>query len=189
MYLTSKKKIIIALSILAAILIAFIGGNALAKYQTQVSGQGVADIAKWIFKVNGNSESMETISLSKTYNATDLVNGKIAPGSKGSFDIVVDAGDSEVGIDYAVTFLNETNKPTNLKFKYQNYESSTLQGLEEFLMGTINANDTVRSQTLTIEWEWDYNKNDTVDTNEGMADLNYTFDVVVTGAQVLPMPR
>ena len=189
MYLTKRKKSIIVLSIFAAILLAFIGGNALAKYQTQVSGQGVADIAKWVFKVNGDSSSMQTISLNKTYNATDLVNGKIAPGSKGSFDIVVNAEDSEVGVDYAVSFSNETNKPTNLKFKYLNHEASSLQELEQYFLGTINANDQVKTRTLTVEWEWDYSINDDVDTAEGIANLDYSFDVTVIGAQVLPMPR
>ena len=184
--MTKKKKIIIGLCILAAILLAFIGGNVLAKYQTQVTGTGSADIAKWVFAVNGNTSTMETISLSNTYKDADLTNGKIAPGTKGSFDIIVDATGSDVGVDYSVSFSDETNKPANLKFKYAGREASTLQELSPYIIGTIDANATSKTQTKKIEWEWSYTGDDEADTATGIADLDYTFNVTVTGAQVLP---
>lgn len=187
--MTKNKKIIIGLCVLAAIIFAFIGGNVLAKYRTEVTGQGKAEIAQWAFNVNGNSSAMDTISLSKTYNASDLVNGKIAPGTKGAFNILVDATGSEVGVDYAVTFSDETNKPSNLKFKYCGHEASSLEELQQYTLGTIFANDEVKTHTLTIEWEWPYSGDDNLDTANGMANLDYTFNVCVVGAQYLPQPQ
>ena len=194
MRLTKNKKIILAVCILAAIILAFIGGTVFAKYQSNLTGTGVADIAKWDFSVNGNGTTVQTISLAESYDESTLVNGKIAPGTSGSFDIIIDAGGSDVGVDYSVSFLNETNKPTNLKFKYGNVESNTLQGLTSALTGTIDADAQTKEELLTVEWFWDYETgtgnqiaaNDVIDTNEGIADLNYTFDVAVTGTQVTP---
>ena len=83
-----------------------------------VKGKGVIEVAKWAFLVNGETASITNINLGKTYTAETLAQNTIAPGTRGSFDIVIDASGSEVGIDYDVKFLNQTNKPANLKFKY-----------------------------------------------------------------------
>ena len=192
--MTKKKKIIMVLCILAAILLAFIGGSVFAKYQSQVKGEGVADVAKWAFNVNGNSSTIQTIAINKNYDPKTLTNGKIAPGTQGSFNIVVDATGSEVGVDYVVNFLNEKNKPTNLKFKYENEEYTSLESLANKLTGTIDANSETKVKTFVVEWFWDYETgdanqipgNDIIDTNDGIKDLNFTVDVVVTGTQVTP---
>ena len=58
---------------------------------SKVTGNGTAEIASWKFKVNENEEKMQTISLSSTINNFTLANGKIAPGTSGSFQIKLDA--------------------------------------------------------------------------------------------------
>ena len=50
----------------------------------------------------------------------------IAPGTNGSLDIILDTTGADVAIDYAVTFDNLVNKPTNMKFTYGNKTSDTL---------------------------------------------------------------
>lgn len=192
--MTKKKKIIIGLCALAVILLTVIGGVVLAKYQTQVTGDGIANVAHWAFEANGFGSTMQTIALNENYNPDTLINGKIAPGTQGSFDIVLDATGSEVGVDYNVAFLNEQNKPSNLKFRYNGETYSTLDGLTNVLAGRIDANDSNKLRILTIEWIWDYetgdsnqiSSNDITDTIEGMNAFDYTFDVVVTGTQSAP---
>ena len=49
--MSKKKKVIIVSSILIIMLLAFIGGQAYAKYISQVRGNGIAEIATWSFKV------------------------------------------------------------------------------------------------------------------------------------------
>lgn len=101
---------------------------------------------------------------------------------------------AEVGVNYAVDFEDETNKPQNLKFKSGNKAGSSIEDVESALTGTINADDKDRTRTLTVEWEWPYEtetgagleKNDETDTSEGLNALQYTFNVKVTGTQVVP---
>lgn len=195
MCLSKKKKIIIAVSILLVALVSFIGGSALGKYQSQVKGQGIADVAAWAFKVNGEETVIQNISLAESYNESTLTGGKIAPGTSGEFNIIVDGSGSEVGIEYNVTFTNETSKPTNLKFIYDGQEFNSIKDIEQLLSGSINANDENKSKLINIKWIWEYQTgdneaeiatNDIIDTNEGKQDLNYTFDVVVTGTQIMP---
>lgn len=154
--MTKKKKFISVILIILAIILSFIGGQTYSKYVTEVRGDGTAQIATWDFKVNGQKEQVQTISLGSTYDESTLVNGKIAPGTKGSFQIIVDATGSDVGIDYKIKFSNESSKPKNLKFYYQETEYDSILELEKDLSGTIDANAENKSKTLTINWEWEY---------------------------------
>lgn len=190
-----KKKVLIALAILTVILLAFIGGQAYAKYVSEVRGEGIAEVATWSFKVNGQDEQVESINLASTCNNETLVDNKIAPGTSGSFNILVDATGSEVGINYNITFTEEENKPQNLKFEYNDTEYNSIKDLEDDLSGTINANDEVKTRTLNVKWKWDYetgsdpeeiSSNDLIDTEDAKRIQNYTFDVVITGTQVEP---
>ena len=169
-------------------------GITYSKYTNVVSGNGETQVAKWSFKVNSETEEFATIRLADTYDANTLTQGKIAPGTKGKFDINIDATGAEVGVKYVVDFEDETNKPTNLIFKSGNKSASTIEELEEVLTDTINADDTNKTRTLTVEWEWPYEtktgngiaKNDEVDTSEGLNALDYTVKLKVTGTQVVP---
>lgn len=179
---------------LAGIVAGVFINNTFSKYINKVSGDGETEIAKWSFKVNQETEEFATIKLADTYDKTTLLNGKIAPGTKGSFDLIIDATNSEVGVRYEVDFLDETNKPTNLIFKSGNKTVSTIEELESVLTDTINVDDTNKVRTLTINWEWPYetttsntiSSNDKIDTDEGLQALDYSFKVVVTGTQVQP---
>ncbi len=190
-----KKKVLIILAILVLVLLAFIGGQAYAKYVSQVRGEGVAEVATWNFKVNGQDEQVEQIDLASTCDNETLVDNKIAPGTSGNFAILVDATGSEVGINYNITFTEEENKPQNLKFEYNDVEYNSIKDLEKDLSGTINAKDENKTRTLNIKWKWEYetgsspeeiSSNDLVDTEDAKTIENYTFDVVVTGTQVRP---
>ncbi len=192
--MTKKKKILISLCVLMVIIFGIIGGSVIAKYQSKIIAQGNADVARWVFTLNGTNVSYKTIKINSSYDESTLENGKIAPGTQGSFDIVIDATGSEVGVEYAVTFLNEKHKPTNMRFIYNNQEYSSLQALEEEFKGIIEANAASKKVTYTINWIWDYetgdtneiDANDKIDTNEGTLGGVYSFDVVATGTQATP---
>lgn len=182
-------------------------GGTLAKYVTEVTGTATAMVAKWSFTANGaNPNSAEesskkfSVNLGKTlkYDGTTLASDRIAPGTEGSFDIVVDATGSEVGVAYQIKFSNLVNKPANLKF-YEGYEDgnftkeiSELVDFEGFT-GTIEANAETRTVIKTVYWQWPYetgdsnadkvkhNGEDTLDAGKKIM-----LDITVTGTQVSP---
>lgn len=190
-----SKKIVLTIIAIIAIILSFVGGHAYAKYMSRVTGKGTADIANWSFKVNEKEDKIQTISLKSTINNSTLLNNKIAPGTEGNFQIKLDATNTEVGINYAVKFENETKKPTNLKFTYEGKTYNSLIDLQKDLIGTINADEENKEKTLTIGWNWLYQTgttaeeisvNDAIDTQEGKTITNYSFDIIVTGTQVTP---
>lgn len=189
------RKILIALLLFLIILIAMLGST-YSKYITKVEGKGVIEVAKWAFLVNGQTATMTNINLAQTYNPSTLVKNKIAPGTRGSFDIVIDTRGSDVGIDYDVKFLNQTNKPTNLKFDLNGTVVDSINNLEEMLKGNIPVDSNDKVKTFTIKWFWNYETGNTQeqkanadiqDTKDGKSLGQYSFDVIVTGKQVEPV--
>lgn len=191
----TKKKILFLLLLISTIVLVLMG-KSYSKYISQVNGKGIIDVAKWVFTVNGQTSSITNLQLLKTYNPSTLKNNQIAPGTSGSFDIVIDTTGSEVGIYYAVEFLNETNKPSNLEFKYQENKVNSIKELEQFLKGSIPLESEEKVKTMKIEWEWKYetgetkeeiSKKDIQDTKDGKELEKYQFDIVITGTQVEPL--
>lgn len=193
--LSKKKKALVVIAILSSLLLAFIGGQSYSKYVSEITGTGTLDVATWSFKVNGTTEERQTIPLSLTsYNPATLANGKIAPGTEGKFNIVLDGTESEVGIWYTVSIENASSTPRNLYFKYggQDYPVSELGTI---LSGPMNVNDKRASTfTLPIEWYWRYETDrgngidecDVMDTEDAKNIQQCTFDIVVRAEQLQP---
>ena len=193
--MNKKKTALLVICAILAIILSFMIGKTFAKYVSEVKGAGTVEIANWVFKVNGKEDVVQNVNLLSTYHNETLINNKVAPGTSGSFNIVVDATGSEVGVDYAIEFLNESQKPQNLIFIYEDKPYTTIQDLEKDLSGTINANDENKIRNVTINWEWQYetgenaneiDQNDIIDTNNAKQLENYTFDIHVKGTQVMP---
>ena len=115
--MTKRKRALGILLTIALVLLVFSTGYTFAKYYTEIEGGGIGSIAKWSFIANNSEDTMQKISLVDTANQVSLVEGKIAPGTSGNFDIVIDATGSEVGVDYEVRVAEENNMPTNLIYK------------------------------------------------------------------------
>lgn len=171
------------------------GRGSYSKYITQVEGTGVMEVAKWAFLVNGKTASTTNLNLAQNYKASTLKENSMAPGTKGSFDIVIDATGSEVGMAYDVTFLNEKNKPQNLQFQYEGHVVSNIKELEPFLTGIIEQNSDEKVKTMKVEWIWPYEtgktevekeKNNAKDTQDAKTLDEYAFDICITGTQVEP---
>lgn len=191
----TKKKILFLLLLISTIVLVLMG-KSYSKYISQINGKGIIDVAKWAFSVNGQTSSITNLELLKTYDVSTLKDNQIAPGTSGSFDIVIDTTGSEVAIDYKVEFLNETNKPSNLEFKYQENKVSSIKELEQFLKGSIPLDAEEKIKTMKIEWEWKYETGETKediiekdkqDTKDGKELEKYQFDIVITGTQVEPL--
>ena len=107
-------------------------GGTMAKYVTEVTGNATAAVAAWSFKVNNEETTMTNIDLGSTANRTayvtdDIKEGVIAPGTSGSFDIVIDGSGSEVGVDYKLNIAaaDGTTLPSDLTFTTDNASSGT----------------------------------------------------------------
>ena len=138
---------------------------------------------------------MQTIKLASTANNESLINHKIAPGTKGSFIIKIDGTGSDVGIQYDIRIENETRKPSNLVYTYNGKKYTDINEIAKDASGTIGANEENKIKDIQVQWEWKYETGNTEqeksvnnqkDTQDGKTIKEYTFDIIVTGTQVLP---
>lgn len=159
-----------------------------AKYTGTVNKNGSATVAKWAFSSDNTSGNL-TINLTETPDTTTLVDGAIAPGTSGTFDIVVANTNSEVGINYDIIFGSMTNVPTNLVFKIG---GSVVDVTTKKITGTLPVG---QSETISINWEWPYetpansSAGDAADIANGTAsDANrtMTFTATINGTQTTP---
>lgn len=184
--------VLIALLLIVAAICGVIFTN--AKYTTTLNGSATASVAKWVFNVTGNdsyadADTLTGLKIAQTCTPETLVDGKIAPGTSGSFDIVVNTQDAEVGVKYDVTFVEAASKvlPTNLKMTLDGAEWTPADGIH----GTINANADSKEVTHTVAWTWAYEtpSGDVADTADGVASLDYTYTVTAIGTQVQPIAQ
>lgn len=189
----NKSNLVARLSVLTIALTlvttSLIGGT-LAKYTTEVTGKGSATVAKWSFKANEKSDGVDkfTVNLADTADENlNVTNGKIAPGSKGSFNIVIDATGSETALEYKIEFTNIQNQIANLKFYSdadRKNEITDLTNTNAF-DGNIALAETNKKVTKTVYWEWKDGVNNTSDTEAGVAAKEMTFDIKVSGTQTV----
>lgn len=115
-----KKKSMLKIITIFLILVVIIGfaGFAFARYVTMLNGRTSVDIAKWSFKVTygeTKTQQVPNFATTRTDNNQDVQAGTLAPGTKGKFQINVDASGTETDLLYNIS-LKMTGKPTNLKF-------------------------------------------------------------------------
>lgn len=132
---------------------------------------------KYFFDVDYKNTNLRTISLKDTIDAKTLAEEKIAPGTRGKFEIVIYSSKKS---DYQIMFQSKEKKPQNIKFFLtENYKFNTLEELQKLLNGTVEEKI---AKTIEIFWEWEYDvgeAEDAQDTNDGKNIDNYTFDILV----------
>lgn len=84
-----------------------------AVFYSQLHGTSQNNLAKWEIKINNTNISS---GINSTFNINNLnidlnsnvQSGKLAPGTTGSFDIVIDPTDSQVSVRYDIT-IDDSN--------------------------------------------------------------------------------
>ena len=187
-----KTTIIVILLVLTIIMALVFSIYAYSKYKTTRIGEGTSQVAKWSFKVNGQTQTIPDIDLATTMDPHSHVeDGRIAPGTSGHFDLELDATGSEVSIDYSIK-LAITEKPTNLRFYTDSgytKEIASTDGVMN-LTGVILLEEVETIQTKTIYWKWPYQTGDTDETKKANDKIDtddskksVTMTITVTGIQ------
>lgn len=99
----------------------------------------------------------------------------MAPGTSGSMDAAIDVTGTEVDVEYKVTLVSVTDKPTNLKFYSDaahtqeiNVTNIPAGGVQVGETQTIPVSSSTKTGTATIYWAWPY-QTGTIDSTTGVA--------------------
>lgn len=142
------------------------------------------------FKIDYKNMDFKSIDLLETIDKKTLVYEKIAPGTSGSFDILLDSNQS---LKYKIEFNSINEKPHNLNFKALRNgeilgEANTLEELSEKLIGYINQDEKIN---ITINWYWNFENEqnrestDIQDTKDSGNIKIYQFNICALGEEVL----
>ena len=197
---TSKRssmmvRLVAVLAVTMMFTMCFVGGT-FAKYTSSATGTDSATVAKWDIKVGGTNIATNdtfTFDLFKTIkdsNGSDVesdmspVDGTIiAPGTRGSFDIVI-KNDSQVNATYAIdyTVTNTNNIPVKFSVDGTNWFDDI--NYLDVRSVAINMGATA---TVTVQWMWEFERinGDTQDTTLGSAaSATLTVSAAVSAIQV-----
>lgn len=175
----TNKKLVAAVVALSLVMVCMIGGT-LAKYVSSTTGSSTATVAKWSIEVNDKEiavspaatvdfDLFDTINEADTTSAEEHVtDGKIAPGTGGSFQLVVE-NLSEVDAKYTIT-LAETNA-NDVPVEYS-LDKTTWTG-DMTAINTAQQDVAVEretgSNTVVVYWRWAFEGDDAADTALGIA--------------------
>mgnify|MGYP004509929167 FL=1 len=166
----NKTMKMILITLLIAVIALVLVSGTYAKYTSSASGSDTARVAKWSFIVGGNdivAENTFTFDLFKTIkdtdgkDETDVVSANadrvIAPGTSGSFDLVLE-NKSETSAKYSVTYTVTNTESIPVQFSVNGTDWK--DNIEELNIST-SATDTKLdanngTKTITIQWRWAY---------------------------------
>lgn len=129
---------------------------------------------KYVFNVNYKNQNFKNIELTDKVTQSKV----LYPGCYGSFYIFISTKNGNKDINYWMEVKEESKKPMNLKFKINNIEYNSITELSKDIKGVIPKNS---SKVLKIEFFWDYDSNDLIDTTDGMNIENYKFLIRIVG--------
>ena len=141
----------------------------------------------YIFKVDLKNIDIKQIDLMKTVDKNTCLNKKIAPGTSGNFNILLDTNkDSK----YKIYFQSVNEKPQNLYFKAikdgkEIAKTQTLEELSEKLDGNIVKKEKIK---INIQWYWNFENNkansDIQDTEDSKKIKRYQFNLYALGEEI-----
>ena len=140
------------------------------------------EIKKVYFNVSCRNLDFKNINLNETIKKDTLINEKIAPGTKGEFEIILNTNED---LEYEIKFESNNKKPVNLVFYINGNknEYNSLDELEKKLKGRIKKSKT---KNIHINWEWIYEVNkekDIQDTKDGITIEKYIFKICIKAKQ------
>lgn len=136
-----KKFLKAAIIIAILLMFGYILSTTYSKYTDNASARIEQDIGRWNIKINNTDitvgeEPVEFEITNFTWNTSEHVKaGKVAPGMRGQFEILIDPTDTDVSIKYALKIDNSKfteSNDINLKIK-----TITLNG-EEYTYETTS---------------------------------------------------
>lgn len=193
----NKTTRLLTIALIIALIALLLVASSYAKYLSSGTGSDSARVAKWSFKVGGTdvvATDTFTFDLFKTITdtdgktaETDVVSANsdkvIAPGTSGSFDLVLE-NKSEVSAKYGIEYTVTNTATIPVQFSVDDGKTWT-----DSLTNVVASDTDTKlaanngSKTITVQWKWAYEGNDTTDVTlgkDGTAKLQVSAKVTAT---------
>lgn len=183
---------LMAIILLIAMIALILVSGTYAKYTSSATGTSSARVAKWSFSVgttNITATDTFTFNLFDTIkdtdgstNETDVKSSDkvIAPGTSGSFDIVL-KNDSEVSAKYAIDYTvnNPDNIPVEFSVDGTNWNTTLADVGADDTATKIGVDAADKTKTITVQWRWAYEGGKYVDTTNAEKTADDAYDTTL----------
>lgn len=138
----------------------------------------------YLLNLSDKKLDFEVINLWDTVSPQTIMKEKIAPGTEGEFNLILQAKET---VNYQLKINSLSNKPQNLQFQEKTTGKTVnqLEELESVLSGTLEKQ---KSETYSIHWIWKYETNqekDKQDTKDGKELEKYQFEINAMIEQII----
>ena len=151
-----KRKLIVVSLILLSITILQLTGT-YALFETNAHGESNLEVGKWVIEVNGEDilETQEITLSDFTYSqSAHTEDDYFAPGRTATFDLVIDASESDVSVAYELDIDDSIlDDHPNISFSITNTATNQVITGNTY-SGVILLGDVSRELTLTIALNW-----------------------------------
>lgn len=172
-----NKKLLVVAVLLLLIAVSF---STYAIYKSSANGESTVTAAKWIVKVNTTDiVANNEFTLGNVTWASPSIgkNGTIAPGDRGTVEILIDADGSEVDVAYNITI--DDSALTNENFTVEPATGSSLTGTIPY-----SATEGGMEATITLDIVWAGVDNATANAADiALRGTDITIPVTVTATQ------
>ena len=170
-----RKKLIFSFALIGILLLSL---GSYAYYLKRVNGRINASTGKFVFYVNYNGNTFNTINLVETVSGGSS-DGKINPGDKGEFTLDIIATGSQMDIKYDIVFSGN-NIPTNMNF-YLDENKTVKVDLKDYTLSERIKYASTMTKSHTIYWEWVFDGS--TDDDIDFAGKQITLNISIIGKQ------
>ena len=181
------KRRFILVGAFAIILLCLVVVDTYGVFETEATASSVFDIGNWEILLNGNDISLEqSITLSDFIyqNDSHIEDGYFAPGSTAYFDLVINASNCDVAMEYELDIdTSEFDDYPNISLVVTNLDSNTVIS-NDTISGQILLNSVSKTLTLRFSLVWTNNAlYDESDTS--LIDGSLAFNISAYFAQLI----
>ncbi len=169
-----KKRILVITLLLVMTLLFFEIAKTYSLFETNGNGEISSDIATWEIHVNDtdvtklNGTNTFNLASINWENQNHVIDGKGAPGSVGTFNIIIDPGNTKVSFTYELTF--DFSNLNNSEFQVSDIRdlngSSLIRTGEYSYTGIVPLSDINSNKTYNIQTSIIWNNNEENNDND-----------------------
>lgn len=184
----NKKIIILVVVVLVLIVAVAIAGTTYARYISQASGTGTAQVATWAVQLNDTNISQEAIfditGDNITWDESEYIaDGYIAPSRSGEFKLNLDTTGTKVAVKYTIS-IDDTALDSYEQISITEVNGSPAVDGTYSAVIPLSQIDTPIEIPVKITWE-NSEANNTSDTTIGSTVDSLSIPVTVTVEQYL----
>ena len=158
-----------------------------SRYKSNTTISNSPKIAPWKIKVNGTDITRESTITENNivWNTNDKVkSGKVAPGSIGTYTLIIDPTGSKVAVDWKIEINTNSSPLKVIGVKVDNED--ILVNSENIYEGIISLSDVKLNKTRTIEITFKWLEENS-DTDYGINHDTFSIPIKVNTKQLIPL--